>query len=257
MCPESAGLNLDRLTLWSLRHYDVLSNVRSVAYQSNREPVTPNAVTDTKMADYETESNSLSAERSAGKLDKLLTVAADLMAVQGYDQTSVRDVARETGFSLAGMYYYFQSKEDLLFQIQHRTFASLLDEQESIVNGKGSAEERLGHFIQNHLSFYTRHFNEMKVCTFELHSLKDERYTTIESLRRKNFKIAMEIVREIVGDSGPPDDGGEAVRHYTLFIFGMLNWIFMWFDPDRDAPLEKLSDELVHLALHGLHGSGS
>lgn len=209
------------------------------------------------MAKNEIETNSLSAEGSAAKLEKLLSVAADLMAVQGYDQTSVRDVARETGFSLAGMYYYFQSKEDLLFQIQHRTFASLLEEQEGIISSGGSAEERLCQFVQNHLSFYTRHFSEMKVCTFEMHSLKDERYTTIESLRRQNFKIAMEIVREIVKDSGRPDDGGEAVRHYTLFIFGMLNWIFMWFDPDRDAPLEKLSDELVHLALHGLRGSGS
>ena len=206
------------------------------------------------MAENEIETNSLSAEGSAAKLEKLLSVAADLMAVQGYDQTSVRDVARETGFSLAGMYYYFQSKEDLLFQIQHRTFASLLEEQEGIISSEGSAEERLRQFVQNHLSFYTRHFNEMKVCTFELHSLKDERYTTIESLRRQNFKIAMEIVREIVGDSDRPDDVGEAVRHYTLFIFGMLNWIFMWFDPDRDAPLEKLSNELVQLALHGLHG---
>ncbi len=219
--------------------------------------LTPTAVTDTKMADNETEANSISGERSAAKLEKLLTVAAELMAVQGYDQTSVRDVARETGFSLAGMYYYFQSKEDLLYQIQYRTFDSLLQEQEGISRGEGSAEERLRLFVQNHLSFYTTHFNEMKVCTFELHSLKDERYTTIESLRRKNFKIAMEIVREIVEGSGRPDDGGEVVRHYTLFIFGMLNWIFMWFDPERDAPLEKLSDELVQLALHGLRDGSS
>jgi hypothetical protein len=37
-----------------------------------------------------------------------------------------------------------------------------------------------------------------------------------------------------------------------LFVFGMLNWIFMWYDPERDQPVERLGDEMVDLLLGGL-----
>jgi len=154
-------------------------------------------------------------------------------------------VARETGYSLAGMYYYFESKEDLLYKIQHRTFASLLAEQEKAVSRGGPAEERLRRLVQNHLSYYTSHFNEMKICTFELQSLEGERYRDIEAIRRRYFRIMAEVVSDILGS------GGEG-RHYTLFIFGMLNWIFMWFDPERDAPVESLGEKVVQLVLFGL-----
>jgi AcrR family transcriptional regulator len=152
------------------------------------------------------------------------------------------------------MYYYFKNKQDLLYQIQHRTFASLLEEQGRAVAGDDDAEEKLRRMVRNHLAFFTRHFSELKVCTFELHSLDGERYRTIESLRRRYFRCAAGVIGEIIGYKGPHVETDKVVRHYTLFVFGMLNWIFMWFDPDRDAPIEALGDEMIVLVLSGLRG---
>ncbi len=207
------------------------------------------------MAETTAGENNKTGTRSGPRLELILTSAASLMARNGYGQTSIRDVARETKLSLAGMYYYFQSKEDLLYKIQHRTFASLLEEQEEVASGDLDGREGLRRLIGTHLSFYTRHFNEMKICTFELQSLTGERYREVEELRRRYFRLTAGIVGDILaGDSTDVEHEAEA-RHYTLFIFGMLNWIFMWFDPERDAPLEDLCDRLIHLALHGLTGA--
>ncbi len=192
--------------------------------------------------------------RSGPKLERLLSAAAGLMASRGYGQTSIRDVARETGFSLAGMYYYFENKEDLLFQIQQRTFSSLLAEQEAALAGGGGPEERLRQLVRNHLSFFTRHSNELRVCTFELQSLQGERYRKIEALRRRYFRYPAEVIREILELDGQGAAADLVVRHYTLFIFGMLNWIFMWYDAERDAPAEKLGDEMMELVMNGLNG---
>ena len=194
------------------------------------------------------------AARSGPKLEHLLAAAADLMARRGYDQTSIRHVARETGFSLAGMYYYFENKEDLLYQIQHRAFASLLEEQERVVAEGGDPEEKLRRLVGNHLSYFTRHFNELKVCTYELQSLRGDRYRTIERLRRRYFRCTADIVGELMGLAGRQIDRSRSVRHYTLFIFGILNWIIMWFDPERDGPVEKLGKEVISMVLHGLAG---
>ena len=192
--------------------------------------------------------------RTAPKLDRLLTVSAELMASRGFSQTSIRDVATATGFSLGGMYYYFKNKEDLLFLIQEKTFSSLLEIQEKTVAGGGSATELLHRLVKNHLAYFISHFNELKVCTFELESLGGERYENIAELRRRYFLCMARVVGEL---NGVPADRAEhdgKVRHRTLFIFGMLNWVFMWYDPQRDNSVETLGDEMVSLVLDGLRG---
>ena len=195
--------------------------------------------------------------QSGNKRERLLTTAASLMAKQGYGRTSIRNVARETGFSLAGMYYYFENKEDLLFQIQHRTFASLLEVQERAMAEKGDAEQKLKRLVGNHLSYFTHHFSELKVCTFELDSLHDERYRTIEALRRRYFACVAEVIADIMGRPTGESAPDPLVRRHTLFVFGMLNWIFMWFDPERDTPVEELGNEMVAMILHGLRADGT
>ena len=52
------------------------------------------------------------------KLDQLLAGAAEVIANRGFEGATIRDVADRVGVSLAGTYYYFTSKEHLLFQIQ-------------------------------------------------------------------------------------------------------------------------------------------
>jgi AcrR family transcriptional regulator len=194
------------------------------------------------------------AGRSEQKLERLLAAAAELMAEQGYAQTSIRNVARETGFSLAGMYYYLENKEDLLYQIQYRTFSALLAEQEQAMQESTDPAAKLQALIRNHLDYFTHHANELKVCTFELQSLQGERYREIEKLRRRYFRCLAGVVSEILGADEADAAGERLVRHDTLFIFGMLNWILMWFDPERDAPVEKLGEEMMALVMRGLLG---
>jgi TetR/AcrR family transcriptional regulator len=189
------------------------------------------------------------------KLELLLAAAAALMARKGYEQTTIRDVARETGFSLAGMYYYFENKEDLLYKIQRRTFGSLLREQEGIAADTSDATERLRRLVQNHLSYFVRHADELKVCTFELQTLTEERYGEIEQLRRRYYLVVAQAIAEILAGDSSGTEIGASVRHYTLFVFGMLNWIFMWFDEERDGPVERLGAEMIVLILRGLDGA--
>jgi AcrR family transcriptional regulator len=189
------------------------------------------------------------------KLENLLAIAAGLIAEKGYEQTAIRDVGRETGVSLPGMYYYFKSKEDLLFQIQHRTFASLLEAQQAVVDAGDPPERKLGRLIVGHLTFYAQHPNEMKVCTFELESMRGQPYEQIRRLRRRYYALLASVIDEALRCSGRVDSSGLLVRHLTLFAFGMLNWIFMWYDPARDGSVERLGEEMADLVLDGLRGS--
>ncbi|MFI5309718.1 MAG: TetR/AcrR family transcriptional regulator [Gemmatimonadales bacterium] len=185
-------------------------------------------------------------------LDRVLMKAAALIAQKGYEATSMRDLSTATNQSLAGLYHYFTSKEDLLFQLQYRTFESLLEQQEKIAALPGTPEERFTRLLVGHLKFYARHTNELKACTFELESLNGELYRTIEEPRRRYYELMTTVVGEVV--DGPRSSGKQSrtSRHATLFIFGMLNWIFMWYHPSRHGPVERIGREMRDLVLNGL-----
>ena len=186
------------------------------------------------------------------KLDNLLAASAALIADKGFEATSLRDVSRALDVSLAGLYHYFDSKEELLFQIQYRTFASLLARQEETLVAPGSAEERLRRLVLGHLAFFAAHPNELKVCTYELESLKGDRYEKTEAIRRRYYRLMSMVLAQLMGI--PTTNGKEprASRHAALFVFGMLNWIFMWYDPARHGSVDQIGDEMIALVLNGV-----
>jgi TetR/AcrR family transcriptional regulator len=185
-------------------------------------------------------------------LDRVLMKAAALIARKGYEAASMRDLSAATNQSLAGLYHYFSSKEDLLFQLQVRTFESLLEQQEQIAALPGAPEERFTRLLIGHLKFYAAHTNELKACTFELESLDGELYRIIEQPRRRYYRLMTSVVGEIIDGARPKRRESRESRHATLFIFGMLNWIFMWYHPARHGPVERLGEEMRDLVLNGL-----
>jgi TetR/AcrR family transcriptional regulator, cholesterol catabolism regulator len=191
-------------------------------------------------------------EATNHKLDAVLAAAASLIAEKGFEATSMRDVAGALEVSLAGLYHYFKSKEDLLYQIQYKTFASLLAAQEEASALPATPEERLRRLVVGHLGFFTAHPAELKVCTYETASLTGDHYHTTEGLRRRYYRLMSHVLAELMGEAS--DIGGESrsSRHAALYVFGMLNWIFMWYDPARHGEVREIGDEMIDLVLHGV-----
>ena len=186
------------------------------------------------------------------KLDELLTVAAALIARKGFEATSMRDLGKAIEVSLAGLYHYFSSKEDLLFQLQYRTFTALLEAQQEVAAAPGTPEERLARLITGHLTFYEQHTNELKACTFELESLSGEPYQTVEAIRRRYYRMMTGVVASVMDGASSTGKETRKSRHATLFIFGMLNWIFTWYEPSRHGTVEQIGREMLDLVSNGL-----
>lgn len=76
------------------------------------------------------------ASRSQGAetRERILDVAQELFISQGYDKTSLRDIANRLAITKAALYYYFERKEDILVELHLRLHAigtSLLEELEA------------------------------------------------------------------------------------------------------------------------------
>ena len=99
------------------------------------------------------------------KLEFILRTAARIFAEKGYHSTSMRDISRATEVSLAGLYYYCRSKEELLYLIQDNCFGRVLTRLEDRLNKTVDPTEKLKILIDNHLSFFAANMAEMKVLS--------------------------------------------------------------------------------------------
>ena len=189
----------------------------------------------------------MSQDRSAydTKLESILRTAARIFAEKGYHQASIRDISRATGVSLSGLYYYFDSKEELLFLIQDFCFGTLLENLEQILEGAEEPPRRLRLLIENHLRFFVNNMPEMKVLSHEADSLSGEYRDRVNAKKRRLTEIAAEILGEL--DADPQVDPRTAV----FSLFGMMNWLYNWYRPQRDAPVERLAEDMSRLFLRG------
>lgn len=173
------------------------------------------------------------------------------MAEKGYHRASIRNVASELGMSLAGLYYYCKSKEELLFFIQYSTFDSLISSLRESLKGVVDPVAKLDAMVRNHLDYFLSHIDELKICAYEIESLQGDYYEQVADKRREYFQITHNIVGELIERGSAK---GVDSRLATLSLFGTLNWIFMWYEPGRDAGSEEMSHQLTRLYLHGLAG---
>src|SRR5712692_3308057 len=101
------------------------------------------------------------------KLELILRTSARIFAEKSFHSTSMRDISRETGVSLAGLYHYCKSKEELLFLIQDNCFGRVLERLEQRLSDTADPVQRLRVFIDNHLAFFAANMAEMKVLSHE------------------------------------------------------------------------------------------
>ena len=187
------------------------------------------------------------------RLERLLSTAARVFADKGFHATPMGDLARATGMSLAGMYYYVRSKEDLLCAIQDRCFRQVLAGADAALAEATGPSDRVARFIHHHVGFFASHMSEMQVLSHEAESLSGARLEKINRLKRRYVDLLSRLIAELDADgAGRPDP-----RIAAYGLFGMMNWIYTWYDPKGPVSPETLADHFAHLFLTGATGSPS
>lgn len=190
----------------------------------------------------------MAAERTQAtdeKLAHILKTAAAIFAEKGYHQASIREISRATGVSLSGLYYYVSSKEELLFLIQDHCFGTVLENLEGLLSDEMDPHRRYRLLVENHLRFFVNNMREMKVLSHEAEALTGEYRRRVNAKKKRYTEICAEILGGLRPD--PPTD----LRVATFGLFGMMNWIYNWYDPERDLSVEQLAETMSALYLHG------
>jgi AcrR family transcriptional regulator len=183
------------------------------------------------------------------KLEHILRTSARIFAEKSYHSTSMRDISRATGVSLAGLYHYCKSKEELLFLIQDHCFGRVLERFEQRIKGIDDPFEKLRIFIDNHLSFFAANMAEMKVLSHEAESLAGDLHKHVSGKKEKYAKLARKILREI--QEREPKTARVDLTVATYALFGMMNWIYNWYDSSGKLSVNQLVDNMTRLFVNG------
>lgn len=183
------------------------------------------------------------------RLGRILRHAARVFSEKGFEGASIRDISRASGVSLAGLYHYFRSKQELLYLIQRNTFTSVLKRLEKRLSGVTDAPERLRLLVSNHVDYSLAHRIEMKVLAHEEDALEEPYRRELVEIKRRYYQIAREIFEELRRTGMA---GRLSPRIAVLSLFGMMNWIHMWYNPQADPQAERIARTMYAIFLRGI-----
>ncbi len=193
------------------------------------------------------------------RLAEILDYATAVFADKGYEGASMRDLSRLSGISLAGLYYYFESKEKLLYYIQRHTFMTILERLRERLAASKDPEERLRIFVQNHVDYAIAKPKAMKVLSHEDDVLKNGFGAELAAIKRDYYRICVGLVDEVLraemskpGAGNAVVHGGISTRTAVMGLFGTMNWLYTWYNPHVDPDAKTLAREMGDIFLQGI-----
>jgi len=181
---------------------------------------------------------------------EIRATAAEVFAKHGFDRASIRDLAKASDMSLAGLYYYYRGKDEILFDIQFQSFQTLLAIHAEALAGVTDPTEKLNKVVAAHCAFFASHLSEMKVMSREAEQLDGEFEKEVSELRRRYVRLVKGILEEIVAEKGTRP--GTQPDTAVFLLFGMMNWMYMWYDRDRDGEPHEIAHQITRIFLHGI-----
>ena len=103
--------------------------------------------------------------------------------------------------------------------------------------------------LPNCFSFFAANMAEMKVLSHEAESLAGDLHTKVSTRKEKYAKLARRILRDI--QESQPANARIDLTVATYALFGMMNWIYNWYDPSGKLSVSELIDNVARLFLNG------
>jgi TetR/AcrR family transcriptional regulator, cholesterol catabolism regulator len=182
------------------------------------------------------------------RLSEILIHATEVFCDKGYEGASMRDLSRASGMSLAGLYHYFGSKERLLYLIQKHTFSTIVEQLKSSLDEVTDPAQRIRIFILNHLEYFMANQSGLKVLSHEDEALKNGFNSEISAIKREYYRICLSLVDDLKRKRKLKFNSRTAV----MSLFGMINWVYTWYNPRVDGTAKDLADQMSTIILSGV-----
>ena len=185
-------------------------------------------------------------EKQRGILDN----AAVVFAEQGMEKASMAQIAAHAQVSKALLYHYYPSKDALIFAIIYTHLEELDVAIEAADDATLAPDQRLRQLVGTVLEAYRGADNQHKVQLNASSALSDEQKAEILAVERKivrRFSVVLNQINPSLNDKERP-----LLMPVTMSLFGMMNWVYMWFKDGGRISREDYADVATTLILEGI-----
>jgi AcrR family transcriptional regulator len=182
---------------------------------------------------------------------EILKSAASLFRRLGYHGATVEQIAAALDMQKGNLYYYFRSKEDILFACHQYSLDQLLSLLHGIEQSGELPDGKLRRLIE---AFVHIILNELHgtALFLTLEALTPEHRAQVVA-RRDAFDCGMRRIIQAGVDTGL--FGPVNVKLMSFAILGAVNWIPRWYREDGPCTPQEIADRFADFILSGLgHG---
>ena len=182
--------------------------------------------------------------------ETVLRRAIDLFNRQGYDATSMGDLARELGFSKSAIYHHVPSKSHLLAEALDEALDELTAVVEEAATGSDglTAAERLRQTVRRSVEVLVAHQPAVTLL-LRVRGNSDVELAAQRRRRELDARLA-DLVRAAVAEGSLRADVDPDV--VSRLLFGMVNSLAEWYRPGGSVDATVLSDAVTTVAFDGL-----
>lgn len=181
---------------------------------------------------------------------RLVDAATSLFAQRGFENTSVQDVCDAVGVTKGAMYYYFKSKDELLYEIYGRMLRLQMEHLVAVADSDLPLLERVRQIFSEVVVTSIAHMHQAVIFWRSLHQLNPEMQATVRNERRRYHQRFHALLVEGV-DSGQirTDISPDVIID---FFFGSVHHLSMWFKETGPLTSEEVGDQFAELMLSGI-----
>jgi TetR/AcrR family transcriptional regulator, cholesterol catabolism regulator len=191
----------------------------------------------------------LPKEVKVSREEELLSNAIQLFSRGGFRETSLQEIADELGITRPLFYYYFESKEDLLWRIIGHLGDTLLEQARPIAVADEPPTRRLTRLFERHVETLLENVDAFRIYFAERNQLSGKRDLRLKRGERLYHELITEVVLEgqRLGEIRPGDP-----HLATRLAMGTANSLLRWFTPAGTISAQELMSATVEYMLAGL-----
>ena len=187
---------------------------------------------------------------SKRRRQEVMDVAARIFSEKGYEATSIQEIAEEVGILKGSLYYYIETKEDLLFGVIKAAYDAALGVVRELERRDGGALELIEALVYRHAEVFAATQVQSSVFFKEFRALSADRQKEIREAGDIYSRFLRSQIRR--GQDAGEIDPEINPRLAAIGIIGMMNSMAFWYRPDGPATAEQIGSEFSRLVIGGL-----
>lgn len=186
------------------------------------------------------------SDKSSSARERIITSAAAQFSAYGFVGASMREIAREANLEPASMYYYFNSKEDLLLAVEEEAFRRVTEGVRADLKGLTDPWDRLEAACGAHLESVLANREYMDVTSRELpHTRSPKSRERFRKLRSDYERVFRDLIDDL------PLDPSVDRRYFRLALLGAMAWSLVWYRPDREDSPREIGTKILRVLRQG------